>query len=133
MPANLAGTPARSLLCLELTLAAPPAIRRWAECAPSTDRSRRRSPGGVVDGEAEAVVVQREGAGPDRLDPARGPGQTAERVEVQPLEPAAGIVAAMARERRDQRIREGQARELEQVAGLRVSTRIELPTPHSRA
>ena len=71
-----------------------------------------------VDGEAAPVVVQREGAGPDRLDPARGPGEAAERIEMQALDPTAGIAGAMPGERRDQGVGIRQARELEQVAGL---------------
>jgi hypothetical protein len=38
--------------------------------------------GSAVDREAEAVLVQRKGARPDRLDPAYGPSQTAERIKV---------------------------------------------------
>jgi hypothetical protein len=38
--------------------------------------------GSAVDREAEAVVVQRESARPDRLDPAYGPSRTAERIKL---------------------------------------------------
>jgi hypothetical protein len=56
--------------------------------------------------------VQREGARPDRLDPARGPRQSAERIEVQPLDAAPRIQRALPGERGDQAIGVGQACEL---------------------
>ena len=88
--------------------------------------------GRPVDREAAAVVVQRERAPADRLDPARGPSEAAERIEVQPLDGALRILGALPGEPRDQSIGVAQAGELEQVARLARQHAHRVAHPHSR-